>query len=149
MGRKAKGKSTNKSNKMEPTTIGGFCRGFIIVQRLSATTKPVLLAAVCTQIMTDSLNEQQQKKKQWRKKQERARERENEKSFNPVVCSRCLVCCSSFFFFSPSSLPALGLMKKLSKKPPFKGGVGGRRWPQLIYKKTNKSKHFNFSPQWS
>jgi hypothetical protein len=38
-------------------------------------------------------------------------------------------------------------MKKLSKKPPFKGGVGGRRWPQLIYKKTNKSKHFNFSPQ--
>lgn len=141
MGRKAKGKSTNKSNKMEPTTIGGFCRGFIIVRRLSATTKPVLLAAMCTQIMTDSLNEQQQKKSnEGRNKSERERERENEKSFNPVVCSRCLVCCSSFFFFffsfKWSSLPALKLIKKLSKKPPFKGGVGGRRWPQLIYQKT-------------
>jgi predicted nucleic acid-binding Zn ribbon protein len=144
LGRKAKGKSTNKSNKMEPTTIGGFCRGFIIVRRLSATTKPVLLAAVCTQIMTDSLNEQQQKKSnEGRNKSERERERMKNRSIRLFVLVVLFVVV--VFFFSPSSLPALGLMKKLSKKPPFKGGVGGRRWPQLIQK--NKSKHFNFSPQ--
>jgi predicted nucleic acid-binding Zn ribbon protein len=131
---------------MEPTTIGGFCRGFIIVRRLSATTKPVLLAAVCTQIMTDSLNEQQQKKSnEGRNKSERERERMKNRSIRLFVLVVLFVVV--VFFFSPSSLPALGLMKKLSKKPPFKGGVGGRRWPQLIYKKTNKSKHFNFSPQ--
>jgi hypothetical protein len=37
-------------------------------------------------------------------------------------------------------------MKKLSKKPPFKGGVGGRRWPQLIYKKTTKANISIFPP---
>jgi Na+/H+ antiporter NhaD/arsenite permease-like protein len=100
LGRKAKGKSTNKSNKMEPTTIGGFCRGFIIVQRLSATTKPVLLAAVCTQIMTDSLNEQQQKKSnEGRNKSERERERMKNRSIRLFVLVVLFVVVVFFFFF--------------------------------------------------
>jgi hypothetical protein len=37
--------------------------------------------------------------------------------------------------------------KKLSKKPPFKGGVGGSRWPQLNQKKTKQQQTFQFFPQ--
>jgi Na+/H+ antiporter NhaD/arsenite permease-like protein len=84
---------------MEPTTIGGFCRGFIIVQRLSATTKPVLLAAVCTQIMTDSLNEQQQKKSnEGRNKSERERERMKNRSIRLFVLVVLFVVVVFFFF---------------------------------------------------
>jgi Na+/H+ antiporter NhaD/arsenite permease-like protein len=90
---------------MEPTTIGGFCRGFIIVQRLSATTKPVLLAAVCTQIMTDSLNEQQQKKKSngGRNKSERERERMKNRSIRLFVLVVLFVVVVFFFSFKSSS----------------------------------------------